>query len=54
MIPNELDTFTELFPGGSISGNVCFVVPESEAGSDVVVYASGEVFGDEMLYFATD
>ena len=54
VIPNELDTFTELFPGGSISGDVCFVVPESEAGSDVVVYASGEVFGDEMVYFATD
>ena len=35
------------------SGNVCFIVPESEAGSDVVVYANGEVFGDELAYFAT-
>jgi len=53
VIPNALDTSTELFPGGSVSGNVCFVVPESEAGSDVVVYANGEVFGDELVYFAT-
>ena len=53
VIPNELDIWVELFPGGSVSGEVCFVVPESEAGSDVLVYANGELFGDESVFFAT-
>jgi hypothetical protein len=51
IVPDELDRFSAIFPGGSVRGNVCFVVPESEATSEVVLYATGEMFGDEMVYF---
>mgnify|MGYP001162359825 CR=1 FL=1 len=49
--PDELDRSSAIFPGGWVRGNVCFVVPVSETTSEVILYATGEMFGDEMIYF---
>lgn len=38
VIPDELDAFTEIFPGGKIEGNVCFDIEAGDADS-LVLYA---------------
>ena len=52
MIPDGLgqDSFTgvELFPGGQTSGNICFEIPEDEAGL-VLIHEPG--FGSESRRF---
>ena len=54
VIPGELDTWgTQIFPGGSIEGTICFVVPKSEADDGVVLYVNGETFGETPYTFAT-
>jgi hypothetical protein len=53
VVPGELEVFTDVFPGASIVGTVCFVVPAAEVGSGVLLYATGEMFGDSFVTFAT-
>jgi hypothetical protein len=33
VIPGELDEFSDVFPGGTIQGVICFVVPAGELAS---------------------
>ena len=59
MIPNDLDDFTELFTGGSISGNICFAAPSAEvnAGSMVLLVdgsRGGSAFDQERAYLALE
>ena len=49
VIPGEVDTFTDVFAGGSVSGTLCFVVPSASPG--FVVYASAD-FGVSPTMFA--
>jgi hypothetical protein len=50
VIPNELDDFSEVFPGGVISGNVCWEVPTSDVGG--LVMSLEEAFSfDEVVWF---
>ncbi|MGD9999946.1 MAG: hypothetical protein AB7U39_23760, partial [Ilumatobacteraceae bacterium] len=52
VVPGQLDTFSDVLPGGSVSGTLCFVVPEADLGS-VVLYASADVFAENKIMFAT-
>jgi hypothetical protein len=52
VIPGELDRFDDVFPGGSISGTLCFVV-EQDALDSLVLYGTGELFSDDYVYLAT-
>ena len=59
VIPNDLDDFTELFTGGSISGNICFAAPSAEvnAGSMVLLVdgsRGGSAFDQERAYLALE
>jgi hypothetical protein len=47
---NELDSFTDLFAGGSASGTLCYVVPADQIGN-MVIYTSP--FDADRLFFAT-
>lgn len=49
VIPGELDSFTDVFAGGALEGQVCFVVPADDLGSEVL-YAGA--FLEEAVYFA--
>jgi hypothetical protein len=48
---NEVDLFSDVFAGGSVTGTVCFVVPEGDL--DTVLYTT--TFTDDFVheYFAT-
>ena len=50
-IPGQVDLFSDVFAGGSVSGTICFVVPEG--GFDMVLYTT--TFTDDFVhqYFAT-
>jgi len=48
--PNELERAKEVFKGGTISGNMCFALPEDEQA--FVLYAEGDLGGDEKTFFA--
>jgi hypothetical protein len=51
VIPGGVDLFSDVFAGGSVTGTVCFVVPEG--GFDMVLYTT--TFVDDFVhsYFAT-
>ena len=48
--PNELDSFVDVFAGGSVEGTVCFVVPSADVGSEVIF--AGALL-EEPVFFAT-
>ncbi len=50
VVPNELDTSIDVSPGGTVTGNVCFMLPTLDAAA-VVVYATGGFTNDDV-YFA--
>lgn len=59
VIPDELDDLAELYTNGTISGNVCFPVPTSEAmAGDMVLQfdgsRGGQSFDTERVYLALD
>ncbi len=49
VIPDELDTFAELFEGGAVEGNVCWSVPEGDIGDLTMIV---EVFLDDVTVYA--
>lgn len=51
VVTGELDQFTDVFAGGSVTGTMCFVVPQQEVGNGVLYVAAG--FDSEPVYFAT-
>ncbi len=50
-IPDELDRFADVFKGGAVSGNKCFLVAESDLDS-LVMFASADFFGDSGFVLA--
>jgi hypothetical protein len=50
-VPDEIDRFTDVFKGGSIAGNQCFVVDASDLDS-LVVIASADFFSDDAFVLA--
>jgi hypothetical protein len=51
VVDGELDQFTDVFAGGSVTGTMCFVVPQQEVGEGVLYVAAG--FDTDPVYFAT-
>ena len=49
-IPNSLDEFSDVFAGGSVTGQLCFVVPEGSG--PLVLYSAGG-FDAETVTFAS-
>lgn len=49
--PSAIDTFADVFSGGALAGNLCFVVP-ADAGGSLVLYGSAG-FSGEPVYLAT-
>lgn len=49
VIPDELDTFAELFEGGAVEGNVCWSVPSGDIGQLTMIV---EVFLDDVTVYA--
>ena len=50
VIPNALDDFSEVFPGGALSGNICWEVPSSD--KEGLVMSLMEAFSfDEDIWF---
>ncbi len=50
-IPNQLDSFADVFPGGAVTGQLCFLATSSDTAS-LVAYATGEVFSDDYEFFS--
>lgn len=51
--PDEIDITKTLFPGGSLTGNLCFSVPSSEVDSLVMYYEPLVFWGtSEIVYWA--
>jgi hypothetical protein len=51
-IPQELNSFGELFAGGVVVGNVCFVTTPEDTAS-LQLYASSQLFGGDDVFLAT-
>lgn len=51
VIDNEIDVFADVFAGGSVSGNLCFLVPSIEVATGTLYATTG--FDEEYVYFAT-
>jgi len=51
-VPNGLDTFGDVFSGGVLTGNVCFVTTPADAGL-LQLYASSGFTGDEVFLDAS-
>ena len=49
VVPQELDTFGEIFAGGVAVGNICFVTTPQDAAA-LQVYASGDFFGEDQVF----
>ena len=49
VLPQELDSFGEIFAGGVVIGNICFVTTPEDAGA-LEVYASGGFFGGAQVF----
>lgn len=49
-VPDELERYVDIFGGGSLEGNVAFIVPEEDLGS--IVFYTSMIFSD-ITYFAT-
>ena len=49
VLPQELDSFGEIFAGGVVVGNICFVTTPQDAGA-LQVYASGGFFGGDQVF----
>jgi hypothetical protein len=49
VIPQELDIFGEIFSGGVVTGNVCFVTTPADA-TNLQLYASGDLFGSDQVF----
>jgi hypothetical protein len=52
VVPDELDLWQELFPGGEVSGNACFVLPATELTSGLTLYAFAFLSSDSVAWFA--
>ena len=52
VIPNELDTFSEVFPGGTQTGNLCWSVRSSDADSLVLIVDNAFSFDQDRAYMA--
>lgn len=50
-IPDRLDTFADVFPGGTISGTLCYTVDDADLES-LVAYATADSFSDDREFFA--
>jgi hypothetical protein len=51
VVPEPFDAFTEVFSGGSLTGNVCFAVPSATAGS-LVMYVDAGLIDRQRAFFA--
>jgi len=50
--PNEIDGFTDLFNGGSVTGNQCFLIDTADADSTVMWFRSNASFDDDLTFAA--
>jgi hypothetical protein len=49
VVPQQLDSFGEIFAGGVVVGNVCFVTTPQDAGS-LELYATGDLFSTDKVF----
>ena len=49
VVPQELDTFGEIFAGGVAVGNICFITTPQDLAA-LQVYASGDFFGEDQVF----
>ena len=49
VVPDPFDSFTEVFAGGSLTGNLCFAVPSATAGSLVMYVDAGLIQGQRAF-----
>lgn len=50
VVPDEVDTMTEVFVGGSLSGPLCFSIPQADADAGPLLSTDQ---GSVRLYLAT-
>ena len=53
VLPNSFDTSRTIFPGGSLSGSLCFAVESSDVEDLIMYYEIEPLFGEsEFIYWA--
>ncbi len=51
VIPDPVDTFADVFPGGVVTGSLCYVTPIGDLGTLVLYTSTG--FGEAPVFFST-
>jgi hypothetical protein len=54
VVPNELDTFAEVFPGGTIRGNLCYQINQRELGETLFFAEAWSISDSQRLWFALE
>ena len=52
MIPDDIDDSGETFPGGTVTGNVCWSIESTDAASLVMIVEESFSFDDTRAFFA--
>lgn len=52
VVPDDIDNSGETFPGGTITGNVCWNIQSSDAASLVMIAEESFTFDDTRAFFA--
>jgi hypothetical protein len=52
VVPNELDEFAEVFPGGTIRGNLCYQIDQRELGETLFFAEAWDISNSQRLWFA--
>ncbi len=54
VVPDELDVFRDVFPGGSLEGNICWEVSDDDADALVLLADEFSVDGERTVFAAAD
>ncbi|MEA2024386.1 MAG: hypothetical protein U9N79_08885 [Actinomycetota bacterium] len=54
VVPDELDMFRDVFPGGSLEGNICWEVTDDDADALVLLADEFSVDGERTVFAAAD
>jgi hypothetical protein len=54
VVPDGLDRFRDVFPGGSLEGNLCWEVSDDDAGSLVFLAEGFAIFSDQVVFAAAE
>jgi hypothetical protein len=54
VVPNQVDEYAEVFPGGTIRGNLCYQIDQRELGETLFFAEAWDISNSQRLWFALE